>query len=204
MKYVKKYPVDAFYISEHTKKNDMPDWLLDAIETEVVKIIELGDWIGYVRTLEGLIYFKEGYVLIRGVEEEIHPCEPTIFKKMYKEELSDENKIERINYDISTLDDKGKISDGSHTFDEIYNIRTILWASVCNSNKKRSWKSMKHSDGSMYEGYFIAGLATIHGNMTFHQKMDYWDDFKIEEIPLAPGWDGHTDKDIKRIFDIKE
>lgn len=95
------------------------------------------------------------------------------------------------------------ISDGYHTFDNLYFQRCILFAFICNQNKEISWKSKKHSDGSMYYNYFIVGIDTPKGSYTYHYHMQYWDYFEIKEIENAPEWDGHTEKDIvDRLFSL--
>jgi hypothetical protein len=94
-------------------------------------------------------------------------------------------------------------SDGFHTMDELYHHRTMLFAVICNQNKSLAWKSKLHSDGTMYEDYFIAGIDTPNGQFTYHQKMIYWDLFKVPAIAHAPGWDGHTSKDVNRLMSLK-
>ena len=93
------------------------------------------------------------------------------------------------------------ISDGYHTFKELYHHRAILTAVVCHNYKDRCWKSLKHSDGTMYPGMFIVGINTPEGPATYHYDCDpYWFMFDVKELPKAPEWDGHTPDDaIKRI-----
>ncbi len=95
----------------------------------------------------------------------------------------------------------GEISDGYHTFDELYHHRAILTAVICNMYKDRCWKSLKHHDGTMYPGMFIVGIETPKGTATYHYDRDpYWFLFKVKELPNAPKWDGHTPTDaINRI-----
>lgn len=59
-----------------------------------------------------------------------------------------ENESE-INRLISELEDKSNISDGSHTFGELYHHRAILFAVICNTYKENSWKSWKHEDNTI-------------------------------------------------------
>ena len=95
------------------------------------------------------------------------------------------------------------ISDGYHTFDNLYFQRCILFAFICNQNKNISWKSKKHDDGSMYDNYFIVGIDTPKGSYTYHYHMQYWDYFKIKELKKAPKWDGHTEADVvDRLFSL--
>ena len=102
-------------------------------------------------------------------------------------------------FDVSR---KGEISDGFHTFDELYYHRMVLFAVICNKHKLRAWKSWKHDDGTMYDDYFIVGILTNEGYFTYHYHKDHWDMFDVEEIPFAPKWDGHTSKDITRLLTL--
>lgn len=82
--------------------------------------------------------------------------------------------------------------DNYHTMDELYDHRTVLFAIVCRQNKTKAWKSLRHSDGYFEEGWFIAGLDTPYGQVTYHQKIEYWNMFDVQELPKAPLYDGHT------------
>ena len=96
----------------------------------------------------------------------------------------------------------GNISDGYHTFDELYYHRMILFSIICNQDKNNSWKSKLHSDGTMFEGYFIVGILTRQGQYTYHYKLDYWDLFEVEVFEKAPEWDGHKPEDIGRLLSL--
>ena len=103
---------------------------------------------------------------------------------------------------IGMLDYKGHISDGYHTFDELYCHRVILFSVICNQNKDKAWKSKKHDDGTMFDNYFIVGITTEEGNYTYHYHMENWDYFIIDELDYAPKWDGHKPKDITRLLTL--
>lgn len=98
----------------------------------------------------------------------------------------------------------GDMSDGYHTFNELYHHRAILFSVICNTYSARAWKSKKHSDGTMYDGMFIVGIQTNEGPATYHYDIEpYWDMFNVRELPNAPEWDGHTPDDaIRRIQSI--
>ena len=98
--------------------------------------------------------------------------------------------------------DSKKISDGYHTFDELYYHRMILFSVICNQNKEKAWKSWLHDDGTMFDDYFIIGVETEDGNFTYHYHNDFWDYFKVKELARAPKWDGHTSNDILRLNNI--
>lgn len=95
----------------------------------------------------------------------------------------------------------GKISDGYHTFDELYHHRAVLFSVICNQNPNLAWKSKFHGDGTMYYGMFIVGIETPEGQATYHyDTASYWDMFRVRELKRAPKWDGHTpDEAIRRI-----
>ena len=87
----------------------------------------------------------------------------------------------------------GDTSDGYHTFNELYNHRAKLFSVVVAAFSNIAWKSKRHSDGSMYEGMFIVGIDTPHGQAAYHYEIEpYWELFRCSELPKAPEWDGHT------------
>lgn len=109
---------------------------------------------------------------------------------------------EEINSAIEQLEDKSQISDGSHTFEELYFHRMILFSVICNQNEEAAWKSWFHDDGSMFDDYFIVGLSTEKGDFTYHYHKDYWKYFEIEQLERAPKWDGHAADDITRLLSL--
>lgn len=108
--------------------------------------------------------------------------------------------IEIVNQ-VAEETNKGEISDGYHTFNELYHHRAILFSVICNSNKELAWKSRLHDTGDMYDGMFIVGIETPEGQATYHYDIEpYWDMFEVKKLQNAPKWDGHTpDEAIRRI-----
>lgn len=119
----------------------------------------------------------------------------------------------------------GDVSDGYHTFDELYEHRSILFLALLHSIQDTNefaeyeslhvfahpWYSKKHEDGTMFPGMFIAGMSTDHGSVTYHFDEKYLPLFEKAEIKYlerAPKWDGHTPQDglevIKSLFCGKE
>lgn len=98
----------------------------------------------------------------------------------------------------------GDLSDGYHTFNELYHHRAVLFAVLCNTYPHLAWKSKQHSGGDMYDGMFIVGIETREGQATYHYHIDpYWDMFHVKEMECAPAWDGHTPAEaIRRISTI--
>lgn len=130
----------------------------------------------------------------------------------------------QINAHIQDLKREGKvrtedISDGYHTFGELYDMRFALTVAVFQMTKRwwdekpmpaivgekinPAWRSRKHSDDTMFDGMFIVGLSQFPGRMiTFHYNDEHWDKFNFcETLEKAPKWDGHKDEDvIKRLL----
>jgi len=102
--------------------------------------------------------------------------------------------------------DIGDFSDGYHTFNELYHHRAVLFSVICNLYPRMAWKSVKHHDGTMYEGMFIVGFDTPSGQATYHYDIcPYWDIFKVQEVEKAPTWDGHTPEEaLLRISTIEK
>ena len=99
---------------------------------------------------------------------------------------------------MNSSEDKNKISDGWHTFDELYQHRNVLFI-------KLSWRSKLHSDGTMHEGVFIAGIGKEMGNqITYHIPLSKWNETNfMETLKKAPEYDGHTNEEVlKRLEKI--
>ena len=88
----------------------------------------------------------------------------------------------------------GDVSDGYHTFNELYKHRGVLFLSLCCAFPDKSWFSELHSDGTMFEGMFIAGISTPWGSITYHfEKEDFFEMFSksnVRYLEKAPEWDG--------------
>lgn len=94
-----------------------------------------------------------------------------------------------------TKDSIGQISDGSHTFDELYQHRYALFIALAYKMPHRAWKSRNHQkDGDpMYPGYFIAGISLPTGDISYHLPISFWSVMDgITTLTNAPEWDGHT------------
>lgn len=98
----------------------------------------------------------------------------------------------------------GDVSDGYHTFNELYHHRAVLFSVICNQNKGKAWKSKRHHDGTMYANMFIVGIETPQGQATYHYDVNpYWDMFNVKTLDNAPEWDGHTpEQAINRILKL--
>lgn len=120
---------------------------------------------------------------------------------------------ESINEAIEHNQPIGNLSDGYHTFYELYEHRIALFATTCKGLNGLAlftydiplpWKSKLHSNGSSIEGWFIAGIGTKSGEqITYHIPMDKWEDWPADEIEKAPEFDGHTPADVlKRLREL--
>lgn len=96
----------------------------------------------------------------------------------------------------------GETSDGFHTFNELYHHRAVLFAALQEAHPNKSWKSKLHSDRTMFDNMFIAGIDTPEGMYTYHFDMSEWDIFACKEIESAPEWDGHMPKDVDRLLSL--
>ena len=100
--------------------------------------------------------------------------------------------------------DRENISDGYHTFKELYDHRIVLWMKLCmvcanNSWWNDTWMSEIHSDGSKYDWWFILWMGKEKGHqITYHLPLKYWDMCKrfAPVLEKAPEWDGHTSSDV--------
>ena len=93
----------------------------------------------------------------------------------------------------------GQVSDGYHTFDELYDHRCTLFVALMAAHPQLSWMSTKHDDGSMFDGWFICGMDLPTGTVTYHlpaQMIGLAQDTGAKVLPSAPKWDGHTPADV--------
>lgn len=113
--------------------------------------------------------------------------------------------------DTTTTADAGNLSDGYHTFNELYEHRHALFLALLKERYLAwdygdSWCSKLHSDGTEFEGWFIAGIGYNTGEqMSYHLPVSMFDQVRewARELPRAPEWDGHTSQDvIKRLKEL--
>lgn len=96
----------------------------------------------------------------------------------------------------------GKLSDGHHTFNELYEERAYLFAALCQAYRESSWKSELHYDGTFFKGYFLAGIDTPDGTVSFHIKNKYWDIFKVRTLTEAPKWGEGDTNNLKDLLSL--
>lgn len=106
--------------------------------------------------------------------------------------------VEQINEAIQQLtnEERPQITDGYHTFDELYDHRCVLFAALVTIHPG-GWKSKLHSDATSYAGWFIAGIGKKPGEqITYHLPMSLWMNCRCFEFPKAPEFDGHKSDDV--------
>ncbi len=94
--------------------------------------------------------------------------------------------------------EKGQISDGYHTFDELYDHRNLLFINLCLSRSNTCWYK---EDDAAYPGWFCLYMKTLHGQISYHIPNKY--------LPLVEGkltgkqqsWDKHTKDDVLTILE---
>ncbi len=98
----------------------------------------------------------------------------------------------------------GDLSDGYHTFNQLYYQRMMLFATIVKQNKERAWKSLRHEDGELCfgGGWFIVGIDTPVGSYTYHYEDNYYSLFDCKELERSKHWDGHTEKDVTRLLSL--
>jgi len=98
-----------------------------------------------------------------------------------------------------------EISDGYHTFEELYDFRLVYNALLFNewakSGKYNVHKSIRHSDGKPCFGdkfnWFIVVANLPEGQISNHYPVSYWNWFEIPDFPKAKfEYDFHTSRDV--------
>lgn len=137
-RYVKK-PIAIEAVKWKGFNNDeIKDFAGDSVKIEVIREGDADRGIPpcidcSIKTLEGVMTANVGDYIIKGVNGEFYPCKPDIFEKTYLHE-----------------DEMGNISDGYHTFNELYRYRMLYNAAFFNELAKgdiKVCKSHKHHDG---------------------------------------------------------
>ena len=93
--------------------------------------------------------------------------------------------------------DMGEVSDGYHTFNELYHYRMLYNAAFFNALPKYMvHKSKRHHTGEecFGGGWFIVMANLPTGQISNHYELKDWKLFNIPEQEFADEWDGHTPK----------
>lgn len=105
--------------------------------------------------------------------------------------------------------DSGSISDGFHSFDELYEYRMAYNAALFNefalNGKYDVHKSLRHADGELCfgGGWFVVVAELPGGQITNHYPVKDWEHFRIPEREKAAEWDGHSPAvALQRLLDL--
>lgn len=106
---------------------------------------------------------------------------------------------------VAHIDDISDLSDGYHTFRQLYHQRMMLFAALVRQNRDRAWKSLRHEDGELCfgGGWFIVGIDTVEGSYTYHFEDNYFNLFDCVELERGKHWDGYTEKDVTRLLSLE-
>ena len=107
------------------------------------------------------------------------------------------------------VDNTNLVSDGFHTFKQLYDHRLVLSTIAFKYAHEKGWKvirSKRHHDGELCfgGGWFIVEVIRPDGKQfSYHYKNEYWDLFDYAEtVKKAPEWDGHTEDNIDRLLPL--
>ena len=123
----------------------------------------------------------------------------------------DLDSLQDVNIGEFSKDGFGKLSDGDHTFNDLYTHRIRLWIAVCRlasqlrddgiSSSARIYRSWKHDDGTCYDGWFVLGMLVGADDhmITYHLPEEYWDECDFAQtMDQTPPFDGHTAETVVR------
>ncbi len=133
--------------------------------------------------------------------------EPNVIKEKSIKEMADVSIRYLLNKAIKDSEvNTSLISDGHHTFGELYDHRIALFIALCLSIMKNNghkheynvWRSWRHSDGSETPGWFILGIGKEKGEqITYHLPESAWEECGLIPIlTFAPVFDGHSSEDV--------
>ena len=162
--------------------------------------------------LEFMVNDKEGYAL-NGYNDSVRFATEEEKQKLFqaiKDNSYHWNPETKTLEKLEDIEDKGNISDGYHTFNELYEYRLLYNASMFNELAKQGLydvhKSKKHSDGTIPfgdENWFIIQAELPTGQISNHYEMKDWDLFQVPIKEKANHYDGHTPQDVvKRLRDF--
>ena len=117
-------------------------------------------------------------------------------------------KIKPIQDQIDSLKsgrDKRKLSDGYHTFEELYEHRCVLWLALLamfeSETNLQIIKALKHNDGTFLEDWFLSCVVINGKQISYHLPMKYWDKIAGKAYEVSPlEFDGHTSDDVVKIL----
>ena len=101
------------------------------------------------------------------------------------------------------MEDKSQISDGYHTFAELYEHRHALFLALVSTMPECFVMSRCHSDGKLcfggYEWFIVIGELSTGDQISYHLPTSLWDVAEktgMRVVEKALKWDGHTSDDV--------
>jgi hypothetical protein len=83
------------------------------------------------------------------------------------------------------------VSDGNHTFEELYDHRNYLFLALMKSLPRKECNKWIADCG---DGWFLAGIVLDCGTISYHMKIDkFWRIATLsgaKVFPVPPAWDG--------------
>ena len=168
------------------------------------------------------VKIKGGFSIYKTIDFNISPLNrlvyildnnlPYITEKLELYKQSKKNTIDKTFEKLENIDNKGNISDGYHTFNELYEYRALYNAAFFNGlvtyvEKTGNWvvnydvhKSKKHFNGEdcFGGGWFIVMAELPTGQISNHYELKDWDLFQVPEKEKANKWDEHTPQDVAK------
>ncbi len=95
-----------------------------------------------------------------------------------------------------TTTNMNNISDGYHTFGELYEHRYILFLNLALAYSGIAFKTWLNDKKEAWDGWFILGINTEYGQITYHLPEKFWIAAEVREIEYNFDYDGHTSKDV--------
>ena len=192
--YFRQYKIDGMEVvyANSLKVDDILSWLRKQ-STQTPHKYNTGDWI--ISKYGGIYQVKEvmkgSYNLLSTKNTEDINSINIVDNSSRLLTVSDIQILEKQDEPI----DKGEISDGYHTFNELYYYRMLYNAAFFNLLPKE-WvhKSKRHHDGEecFGGGWFIVMAQLPTGQISNHYELKDWDLFDIPEKEFADEWDGHS------------
>ena len=181
-----KYKVKSKYPEPEKEGLVEEETLIERVDD---KGLPFNEWLSH----KGAFHIPDGYELKDENGNIINATKIVLEKKEINNDMNENN----------TKVDMGEVSDGYHTFNELYEYRMLYNAALFNEFAKQELydvhKSRKHSDGEYPFGdsnWFIVMAELPTGQISNHYEMKDWDKFQIPEKEVANKWDGHSPRDV--------
>jgi hypothetical protein len=97
---------------------------------------------------------------------------------------------------MTTATNMNNVSDGYHTFGELYDHRNLLFLNLAIANSAIAFKTWLNNKKEAWDGWFILGINTEFGQITYHLPEQFWVAAKVKEIECNSDYDGHTSEDV--------